>query len=168
MGPFRGRLHIGVFETIWAGGGGTERGTAAQPELCIRPHNLGVAYGYAGLAEDGLRQLEIARRLSPLDQTQAANLSVEGLCHLVAGRYAEAVRAERRAVLMRPNFGTAWRTLTAAAGLAGDLETARQGLVECKRLQPNLSIDWVEKYHPLIRSEDRARYIEGLRNAGLE
>ena len=129
---------------------------------------LGVAYGYAGLAEDGLRQLEIARRLSPLDQTQAANLSVEGLCHLVAGRYAEAVRAERRAVLMRPNFGTAWRTLTAAAGLAGDLEIAHQGLVECKRLQPNLSIDWVEKYHPLIRSEDRARYIEGLRNAGLE
>ncbi|TGP50684.1 adenylate/guanylate cyclase domain-containing protein [bacterium M00.F.Ca.ET.230.01.1.1] len=128
---------------------------------------LGVAYGYAGLAEDGLRQLEIARRLSPLDQTQAANLSVEGLCHLVAGRYAEAVRAERRAVLMRPNFGTAWRTLTAAAGLAGDLEIARQGLVECKRLQPNLSIDWVEKYHPLIRSEDRARYIEGLRCAGL-
>ncbi|TIU43662.1 MAG: hypothetical protein E5W17_01820, partial [Mesorhizobium sp.] len=28
---------------------------------------LGVAYGYAGLADDGLRQLEIARRLSPLD-----------------------------------------------------------------------------------------------------
>lgn len=129
---------------------------------------LGVAYGYAGLAEDGLRQLEIARRLSPLDQTQAANLSVEGLCHLVAGRYPEALRAERRAVQIRPNFGTAWRTLTAAAGLAGDLETARQGLVECKRLQPNLSIDWVEKYHPLIRSEDRARYIEGLRSAGLE
>ncbi|CDX20486.1 putative adenylate cyclase 3 [Mesorhizobium sp. ORS 3324] len=129
---------------------------------------LGVAYGYAGLADDGLRQLEIARRLSPLDQTQAANLSVEGLCHLVAGRYAEAVRAERRAVLMRPNFGTAWRTLTAAAGLAGDLEIARQGLVECKRLQPNLSIDWVEKYHPLIRAEDRARYVEGLRRAGLE
>ncbi|PBB28858.1 adenylate/guanylate cyclase domain-containing protein [Mesorhizobium sp. WSM3882] len=129
---------------------------------------LGVAYGYAGLAEDGLRQLEIARRLSPLDHTQAANLSVEGLCHLVAGRYAEAIRAERRAVQMRPNFGTAWRTLTAAAGLAGDLEIARQGLVECKRLQPNLSIDWVEKYHPLIRAEDRARYVEGLRRAGLE
>ncbi|TGT65365.1 MULTISPECIES: adenylate/guanylate cyclase domain-containing protein [unclassified Mesorhizobium] len=129
---------------------------------------LGVAYGYAGLAEDGLRQLEIARRLSPLDQTQAANLSVEGLCHLVAGHYPEAVRAERRAVQIRPNFGTAWRTLTAAAGLAGDLEIARQGLVECKRLQPNLSIDWVEKYHPLIRAEDRATYIEGLRRAGLE
>lgn len=129
---------------------------------------LGAAYGYAGLAEDGLRQLELARRLSPRDQTQAASLSVEGLCHLVAGRYSEAVTAERRAVQMRPNYGTAWRTLTAAAGLAGDLEAARQGLSECKRLQPNVSVDWIEKYHPLIRFDDRARYIVGLRCAGLE
>ncbi|MBL8894758.1 MAG: adenylate/guanylate cyclase domain-containing protein [Rhizobiales bacterium] len=139
-----------------------------NPNFAFAHIILGSAYGYAGLAEDGLRQLEIARRLSPRDQTQAANLSVEGLCHLVAGRYSEAVSAERRAVQMRPNFGTAWRTLTAAAGLAGDLETARQGLAECKRLQPNVSVSWIEKYHPLMRAEDRARYIEGLRRAGLE
>jgi hypothetical protein len=77
------------------------------------------------LADEGHRQLEIATRLSPRDHTQAANLSIEGLCHLVAGRYAEAVTAERRAVQLRPNFGTAWRTLAAAAGLAGDLELER-------------------------------------------
>ena len=127
-----------------------------------------LAYGYAGLAEEGYRQLEIATRLSPRDYTQAANLSVEGLCHLIAYRYDEAVTAERRAVQLRPDFGTAWRTLTAAAGLAGDLELARQGLAECKRLQPNVSIAWVEKYYPMVRAEDRSRYIEGLRRAGLE
>ena len=66
------------------------------------------------------------------------------------------------------DFGTAWRTLTAAAGLAGDLEFARQGLAECRRLQPDVSIAWVEKYYPMVRVEDRARYIEGLRRAGLE
>jgi Flp pilus assembly protein TadD len=128
---------------------------------------LGVAYGYAGLADEGLRQLEIATRLSPRDHIQAANLSCEGLCHLVAGRYADAVTAERRAIQLRPNFGTAWRTLTAAAGLAGDLELAARGLAECRRLQPSLSVDWIERYHPLIRAEDRARYIDGLRKAGL-
>ena len=116
---------------------------------------LAVAYGYAGLAEEGYRQLEIATRLSPRDFTQAH-------------RYDEAVAAERRAVQLRPDYGTAWRTLTAAAGLAGDLDLARQGLAECKRLQPNLSIAWVEKYYPLIRTEDRSRYINGLRRAGLE
>jgi Flp pilus assembly protein TadD len=92
---------------------------------------LSTAYGYAGLAEEGHRQLEIATRLSPRDHTQATNLSIEGLCHLVAGRYSEAVTAERRAVQLRPNYGMAWRTLAAAAGLAGDLELARHGLTEC-------------------------------------
>lgn len=129
---------------------------------------LAVAYGYAGLAEEGYRQLEIAKRMSPRDYTQAASLSVEGLCHFVAGRYADAVTAERRAVQIRPDFGTAWRTLTAAAGLAGDLELAHQGLAECKRLQPGVSIAWIEKYYPMVRVEDRAKYIEGLRRASLE
>lgn len=139
-----------------------------NPNFAFARTILGCAYGYAGLAEDGIGQLELARRLSPRDYTQAANLSIEGLCHFVAGRYADAATAERRAVQIRPDFGTAWRTFTAAAGLVGDLEQARMGLMQCKRLQPNLSIDWVEKYHPLIRPDDRAKYIEGLRRAGLE
>ncbi|QSY95340.1 adenylate/guanylate cyclase domain-containing protein [Rhizobium bangladeshense] len=129
---------------------------------------LAVTYAYAGLAEEGFRELKIANRLSPRDFAQPANLSIEGLCHLIAGRYVDAVNAERRAVQLRPDYGTAWRTLIAAAGLAGDAELARQGLAECRRLQPNVSIAWVEKYHPLIRVEDRARYIEGLRIAGLD
>jgi hypothetical protein len=33
--------------------------------------------------------------------------------------------------------------------------------------QPSLTLEWVEKYHGIVRAEDRARYIEGLRLAGL-
>jgi adenylate cyclase len=129
---------------------------------------LGSAYGYGGAVEEGLREVSIADRLSPRDPNQAANLSVAGLCHFMAGRFSEAVEFERRAVQLRPHFGTAWRTLTASAGQAGDLETAREALAEAKRLQPTLSLEWVEKYHPIVRQEDRARYIEGLRKAGLQ
>ncbi|MET3519086.1 adenylate/guanylate cyclase domain-containing protein [Mesorhizobium abyssinicae] len=139
-----------------------------NPSFAFARAILAVAYGYAGLAEEGYRQLEIARQLSPRDYSQAANFSIEGLCHLVAYRYEEAVTAERRAVQLRPDFGSAWRTLAASAGLAGDLELARRGLAECRRLQPGISIAWVEKYYPLIRAEDRSRYIDGLRLAGLE
>lgn len=139
-----------------------------NPNSALARSILATAYGYAGLAEEGHRQLEIATRLSPRDHTQAINLSIEGLCHLVAGRYSEAATAERRAVQLRPNYGMAWRTLAAAAGLAGDLELARHGLTECRRFQPNVSLAWIEKYYPMMRVEDRARYIEGLRRAGLE
>src|SRR5262249_53801892 len=66
---------------------------------------MAAAHGYAGLAEEGYRQLEIGTRLSPRDYAQAGSLSVEGLCHLVAHRYEDAVNAERRAVQLRPDFG---------------------------------------------------------------
>ncbi|MEW9838293.1 adenylate/guanylate cyclase domain-containing protein [Mesorhizobium marinum] len=138
-----------------------------NPNFAFARVILGVSYGYAGLAEEGLRQLEAANRLSPRDYSQAANLSIEGLCHFIAGRYSEAVTYERRAVQLRPHFGSAWRTLTAAAGMAGELDLAHSALAECKRLQPRLTIEWVEQYHPIVRSEDRARYVEGLRQAGL-
>ena len=85
----------------------------------------------------------------------------------MAKRFGEAVDFERRAVQARPSLVTAWRTLAAAAGLAGDSEIAASALAEAKRLQPSLSLEWVEKYHPIVRAEDRTLYLEGLRKAGL-
>jgi adenylate cyclase len=128
---------------------------------------LGATYGYGGMSSDGLRHCELAVRLSPRDFTQAANSSVKGLCHFVAGQFADAVEWERRAVELRPHFGSAWRTLAAAAGKAGSLGVATRALSEAIRLHPSLSVEWVEKYHPIVHEGDRLVYIEGLRSAGL-
>jgi adenylate cyclase len=107
-------------------------------------------------------------RLSPRDFTQAVNYSTNGLCHFVAGHFAEAADWQRRAVKLRPHFGTAWRTLAAAAGKAGNLDMAEGTLAEAIRLHPALSIEWLERYHPIVHQRDRAIYIDGLRAAGLE
>jgi len=129
---------------------------------------LGAAYAYGANVDDALRHLALARRLSPRDDGQAGNFSTTGLCHLIAGRYAEAVDCERRAVQLRPHYGTAWRTLAAANGLLGDASAAALALAEAHRIQPNLSVAWVEKYYPLVDAALRARYIEGLKKAGLK
>ena len=128
---------------------------------------MGSTYGYGGMPEEGIRHVEMAMRLSPRDSIQSANLSTIGTCHFIAGRYAEAADYQRRAVQLRPHFGTAWRSLVAAAGLAGDLALAASALASASRLQPNLTLAWVEAHHPIVQPEDRARYIEGLRRAGL-
>ena len=57
--------------------------------------------------------------------------------------------------------------LAAAAGKAGNLDVAARALSEAKRLHPSLSVEWVEKYHPIIHEGDRRVYVEGLRAAGL-
>jgi tetratricopeptide (TPR) repeat protein len=115
-----------------------------NPSLAIAHMMMGCAYGYGGLPKDGMHHLAIAERLSPRDFTQAANLSIKGMCHFVTGNFSESVRLESRAVKLRPHFGTAWRTLAAAAGMAGDPAAAAGALAEAKRLQPSLSVEWVE------------------------
>jgi adenylate cyclase len=95
------------------------------------------------------------------------NFSARGLCHFMAGRFAEAADWERRAVDLRPHFGSAWRTLSAAAGKDGNHDLAARALSEAMRLHPSLSIEWIEKYHPIVHETNRRVYIEGLRAAGL-
>lgn len=138
-----------------------------NPSFAFAHAILGCAYGYGGMPDDGLHHLAIAERLSPRDFTQAANLSTSGLCHFMAKRFAQAAEYERRAVELRPHFGTAWRTLAASAGMAGDRALAGQALSQALRLHPSLSVEWVEKYHPIVHERDRALYIEGLCVAGL-
>ena len=138
-----------------------------NPSFAFAHVILGCTYGYGGMPDDGLHHLAIAERLSPRDFTQAGNLSTAGLCHFVAKRFAEAAEYERRAVELRPHFGTAWRTLAASAGMAGDRALAGQALSQARRLHPSLSVEWIEKYHPIVHERDRALYIRGLCIAGL-
>jgi TolB-like protein/cytochrome c-type biogenesis protein CcmH/NrfG len=141
---------------------------ASNPSFTHAHAILAAAYCYAGRPDECLAELAIAKRLNPRDPLQnAVTLSITGLHHLMAKRFGEAVEFERRAVRALPSLGTAWRTLAAAAGLAGDAENAASALAEAKRLQPSLSLEWVEKYHPIVRAEDRTLYLEGLRKAGL-
>ncbi|MEP7173019.1 MAG: winged helix-turn-helix domain-containing protein [Aestuariivirga sp.] len=140
---------------------------ALNPSLAIAHLMMGSTYAYGGFPADGLHYLALAERMSSRDFSQAAIYSTSGLCHFMAGRYDQAIASQRRALELRPHFGTAWRTLAASAGLAGDLDTGRHALAECLRLQPSLSLDWVEKYHPIVRKSDREKYLDGLRSVGL-
>jgi TolB-like protein/Flp pilus assembly protein TadD len=129
---------------------------------------VGSTYAYNGMAEEGINHLLLAQRLSPRDYNEAANHSTMGLCHMMAGRFSEAASHQRRAVQLRPHFVTAWRTLAATAGLAGDLDNARQALQVSRRLQPALSLQWVMQYHPIVQEEHRKLYCRGLQAAGLD
>ena len=52
--------------------------------------------------------------------------------------------------------------------MAGDATLAASGLEECRRAQPNLSLDWIATEMPIKLDADRAHYLEGFRRAGLQ
>jgi TolB-like protein len=138
-----------------------------NPSLALAHMILGSTFGYAGQSEEGLYHLALAERMSPRDFSQAAIYATQATCNFMAGRYAEAVALGNRAVQLRPHFGTAWRTLSASSGMAGDAPGGRQALSQARRLHPELSIDWVEQYHPITDASGMARYVAGLRAVGL-
>jgi tetratricopeptide (TPR) repeat protein len=138
-----------------------------NPSLVLAHIILGSTFGYAGQSEEGLYHLSLAERMSPRDFSQAAIYATQATCHFMAGRYSEAIALGNRAVQLRPHFGTAWRTLGASSGMAGDLAGGRHALSQARRLHPDLSIDWVGKFHPITDPSGMERYVAGLKAAGL-
>jgi TolB-like protein/Flp pilus assembly protein TadD len=138
-----------------------------NPSLALAHMILGSTYGYAGRAEEGLYHLALAQRMSPRDFSQSAIFATNATCYFIAGNYAEAVAQGRKAVQLRPHFGTAWRTLSASSGMAGDIDGGRLALAEARRLHPDLSIEWVRNYHPMTDVDGMKRYVAGLQAVGL-
>jgi hypothetical protein len=55
--------------------------------------------------------------------------------------------------------------LVAPSSLAAPRRAALHAL---KSLNPEITLKWVEEWLPFAREEDRRKYVEGLRMAGLE
>ena len=134
-----------------------------NPNFALGYMVVGGAHGFAGAGDEGLRHLAKAMRLSPRDPHQSLYQSACALCHFVAGRYRESVVLNRRAVQLRPRFTSAWRTLAAAAGMAGDTEPLQVHSSKPNGFSPSSPSIGLRRHYPLVRPEDRAIYIEGLR-----
>jgi hypothetical protein len=52
--------------------------------------------------------------------------------------------------------------------MSGDLALAATALQELRRIQPNISLDWIANQLPWRRDGDREHYLEGFRHAGLD
>jgi tetratricopeptide (TPR) repeat protein len=110
-----------------------------------------------------------ALRLSPRDPFSAI---YNGACfaQFIGRNYEEAMRFAREAIRLHGDFAiaSAHRTLTAAAGMAKRRDAAVAALRELRRVQPNISLDWVATQLPIKQDADREHYLEGLRRAGLD
>jgi hypothetical protein len=78
------------------------------------------------------------------------------------------MQLSREAIRERSDFVGAHRVLTAAAGMAGQIDIARAALQELRRAQPNISLAWIANQMPIKRGADREHYLEGFRRGGLD
>jgi TolB-like protein len=147
----------------------------AEFELALRLNpNFSLAQGYHGLAlsycgrwQEGIVAASRALRLSPRDPYSAIYCGIASYAHYVGRDYDEAMRLAREGIRQRGDFVGAHRVLTAAAGMAGQSEVSRAALQELRRVQPNVSLDWIASKMPVRQPAELQHYLEGFRRSGL-
>jgi TolB-like protein len=148
----------------------------ADFELALRLNpNFSLAQGYYGLAlsycgrwEEAILAACRALRLSPRDPYSALYCGIAAYAQFVGRNYNEAMRLARDGIRQRNDFVGAHRVLTASASMAGQDEIARAALTELRRVQPNISLNWIERQMPIKHAADMDHYVGAFRRAGLD
>jgi TolB-like protein/DNA-binding SARP family transcriptional activator len=131
-------------------------------------HNYyAAALNFCGRWQEGDEAARRALRLSPRDPFSAQCYGSASMAQYVGRNYDEAIRLARVAIRLRGDYAGAHRVLTAAAGMAGQIEVARAALQELRRVHPNISLAWISNQIPIKHDADREHYLEGFRRAGL-
>jgi TolB-like protein len=138
-----------------------------NPNFALAQGYYGLALSYCGRWQEADEAARRAIRLSPRDPYAPVYFGIKAYARFLGGDYEEAIRLSHEALRQRGDFVGAHRVLTSAAGMAGRTELARTALQELRRAQPNVSLAWIAEFMPIRRPEDRDRYLEGFRRAGL-
>ena len=137
--------------------------------------NLAAAWGFSGWTrmcfgdpETAIKHTATAMRLSPLDPYQFVWQGITALAQVCAGRYDEATAWAERALREQPNIAPSLRAAATSHALAGRIVEAEKFMARLRQIDPGLRLSNIEEVlPPFRRSDDRARFVDGLRMAGL-
>jgi len=146
-----------------------DRAIALNPNFALAWHQGGWSKICLGEPEQAIERFSRAMRLSPLDPVLLPWMQ-SGTAHayLFAGQYDQAASWAEKALRGGARNRLALRHAAASFALAGRLEEARKVAARLSEAFPEARISRVPTpFYYLRRPEDRARYDEGLRLAGL-
>ena len=139
-----------------------------NPNFSLAQGYYALALSYGGRWQDSYQAAQRAIRLSPRDPSLAIYYGIAAYAQFVGRNYPEAMALSREAIRQRGDLTGAYRVLTVAAGMAGQIEVSAAALRELRRAQPNISLAWIANQLPWKLESDREHYLEGFRRAGLE
>jgi TolB-like protein len=144
-----------------------DRAIAVNPNMAMCWRNRSFASLFAGHHERAIEEGARAIRLSPLDpQIDRTELAMASAL-LFEGRQEEALAWANRSLLHQPNSLVCLRAVALINAFAGKLDEARRVMAKVRQLAPNLCISDLQGTLPFRRPQDVAKWIDGLRRAGL-
>ena len=108
-----------------------------------------------------------AMRLNPSDPHSQTVYHAMAIAHFFADRYSEAASWAEMAMREKPNFVRPFCVAAASYALAGQDENARAAMARVRQIDPDLRLSDARELFPMKRTEDRFKWVNGLRLAGL-
>ncbi|MEM7069966.1 MAG: BTAD domain-containing putative transcriptional regulator [Pseudomonadota bacterium] len=137
-----------------------------NPSAPLARHCFGCALEFNGYPEQALEHLNSVFRLDPNFAGKAAVTADITMCHLVLKQFREAAQWAARCRALAPEYVRGLHRVVAALAFADRLNEASDALSDLLRLQPDLSVDYIEHTYPFVDPSYRHVLIEGLRRAG--
>ena len=150
-----------------AGAALIDRALALDPNLAAAWHLSGWVKIYLGEPEIAIEHMAHAMRLNPLDPLILGMQNGTAAAHFLAGRYDAASSWAEKALQQNSNYLPGIRMAAASHALSGRLAQAQKALTRMRQIDPELRISNLAELVPFRAAQDFARYVEGLRKAGL-
>jgi len=154
--------------------GDVDGGIALIDKALVLNPNLAAAWYLGGFLRtvrgdpDGaIEFLTRAMRFSPLDPEMFRMQAGMALSHLFAGRFDAASSWAEQSFRAAPTFLAVVAIIAASHAIAGRTEQARTAVEHLRKLDPTFRISGLENWLPIRRPEHLARFVAGLRKAGL-
>lgn len=144
-----------------------ERAISLNPNLALAWCYSGLAHSYSGQHNEAIRRIQHAQRLSPHDPHGFFFDMAMGMPLLLTGEFEASALVGRRARDRHPGLSSTYKGLLAALGHLGATREAAQVRKALVTMEPGFSIGEARLRSPLARPDDLARYLEGLRLAGV-
>ncbi len=144
-----------------------DRARLLNPNLAPAWFLGGILRALRGETASAIKDLNHAARLSPLDPEMFRMHVGMALAHYFAGDFEASADFAEKALGNLPTLLVAAALVAASHALGGRPDKARWAMQRLQTLNPALRLGHLKDWLPIQRPEDFARFIEGLRLAGL-
>jgi TolB-like protein/class 3 adenylate cyclase len=162
-----GIVHAQVLDDLTTSAKLLDRAVILAPNLAIAWNFSGWIRIYLGQGEVAIEHLEHSTRLDPLSPFLYNAHNGVAAAHFLAGRYEVAAEWAEKALRELQRYPPAIRVAAASYALSGQIGKAQTYVGQMLEIDPTLRASNLKGLVPFRRTADVARYVDGLRKAGL-
>jgi TolB-like protein/class 3 adenylate cyclase len=144
-----------------------KRAISLNPNYALAHFGLAHGLWHAGRPAEAPAHHDEAIRLSPHDPILWAFLASKAIALIMIERFEEGIAVSQEAQRNHDAHLFGYLAEVSGLGLLGREKEAQEALHRLRKVQPDISISFIENSIPIVKSEGRDRFLRGLKLAGM-